>query len=501
MDYLLLIYELIRAILFPAGISWFVIPMCILMLGIDVYAMHSLFVLAGRKGGKAFVPFANIVELYQLAWEGRYGICCCLAETAYALLSLIDIGLFEHPFLKMAASLCIILSFVLQFFMKAKLSRSFDNDEAMSFGLIFMEPVFLYLLARNRPPYLGPCRTTKKKKVFSFHEQQNTPKRNYMISLYRRRSRIALYTGIIIVFFSLRAVANGLLHQYIIVADDPSYHFFHYFTVNSGMLSSIGAAFMIPYAFEGIRKKRFVLPKWVTLFQLSGAICTSITMVFSILFIAPTQGIANAFSGNNFWLHIVCPISALILLFTVEVDRTISVKDVLECMAPFFLYSLVYLFFAIILGEENGGWRDFYMLGKFMPPSITFPVFYMFSFSIAFAIRHIYNRLSSIRKKQLTASWSENVSPIEINIEVYGLGRFNGETIDPSDIVIPIDIFCALADKYGMNLSKLCAIYNRGVIDGLKEQKERNNPFLQKLSDLIGKPEKDQDQTKQSAPE
>ena len=103
-------------------------------------------------------------------------------------------------------------------------------------------------------------------------------------------------------------------------------------------------------------------------------------------------------------------------------------------------------------------------------------------------MRHVYNRISESRRRQFMASWSEDISPIEVNIEVYGLGRFNGEIIDPADIIIPIDIFVSLAEKYDMDLSKICAIYNKGVIDGMKDRRERNDPFLQKLSDLIGRP-------------
>ena len=40
---------------------------------------------------------------------------------------------------------------------------------------------------------------------------------------------------------------------------------FYYFTVLSAILSAAGAAFMIPYAVDGARKKRFTLPKWVAL--------------------------------------------------------------------------------------------------------------------------------------------------------------------------------------------------------------------------------------------
>ncbi len=66
---------------------------------------------------------------------------------------------------------------------------------------------------------------------------------------------------------------------------------FHYFTVLSNIFSAVGAAFMIPYAVEGIRRKRFVLPRWVVLFQYCGALGVFITLTSAVMFILPVSGI------------------------------------------------------------------------------------------------------------------------------------------------------------------------------------------------------------------
>ena len=90
-----------------------------------------------------------------------------------------------------------------------------------------------------------------------------------------------------------------------------------YFTVLSNLFSATGAAFMLPYAVEGIHHKRFVLPRWILLFQYCGAVGLSITMTASLLIILPTTG-KNAVTGMNFWMHIVIPLLAVVLFELVE---------------------------------------------------------------------------------------------------------------------------------------------------------------------------------------
>ena len=95
--------------------------------------------------------------------------------------------------------------------------------------------------------------------------EKKRSRREYLIGLYRTRSIIALIAGIGVFCCTFSAVIWGIQEN---VAGEES--LFHYFTVLSNLFAAVGAAFMIPYAVEGIRKKRFTLPKWVVLFQFSG---------------------------------------------------------------------------------------------------------------------------------------------------------------------------------------------------------------------------------------
>ncbi len=294
-----------------------------------------------------------------------------------------------------------------------------------------------------------------------------------------------------LLLFNFRAISSGLIGEYLAKANDETYAFLHFFTVNSAILSSLGAAFMVPYAVEGIRKKRFAFPKWVSLFQFSGAFCTSLTMFFAFTFIYLTQGAKVAFGGPNFWMHVVCPIFSLVLFLSVEIDRTLSVRDSLICMTPFFIYSVFYVFNAVLIGEELGGWRDFYMFATYTPATYSLPMIYVFAFIVITIIRLIYNSLSAHRTSLFISSMGADISEIEINIEIYGLGRYNGKHLDFSDMTIPYDIFRMLEKQYGVSIEKLSVIYSKGINDGIKERKERKSRVLSLISSLIGKPEKD----------
>ena len=110
-------------------------------------------------------------------------------------------------------------------------------------------------------------------------------KKEYLISLYHSRSVVALVAAVLAFCIIMIAVMVKLL-----VYASASENRLHFFTVLSNLLAAVGASFMIPYAVEGIRKKRFTLPRWLIVFQYAGATCVAITFVVSIAVICPRRG-------------------------------------------------------------------------------------------------------------------------------------------------------------------------------------------------------------------
>ena len=493
MDLNLFIYHILRSFLASEINTIAAAAIILIYLFSSVLGMWKVLGKAGKKKWYALIPFFNYYQLFSIAWKGGYGILFDVLEVAYILLSLGEGELLTKGFRGFLSLIVFVIAFILLMIAKIKLAFSFRKGPVFAYGLIFMEIVFTLILGFDSSRYLGPTlreyNADREEKIRLHPNSSALSQRRYMIALYKKRSIVALIASTIVFVVSLAAIAGGLLNSHIYQQLDPGYSLFHYFTVNSNLLSAAGAAFLIPYAVEGIRKKRFVFPKWVSLFQYSGAICTTLTMIFSIFFIFPTQGPETAFGGMNFYLHIICPIMALVLLFMVETDVRFSMSDSMICLFPFFAYALVYIINVVLLGQENGGWKDIYYIATYTPAAVSAPLMFMMGFGIAYLIRFNYNRLADIRQKQFISVWKDDASEVEINIEVYGLGRYNGKHMEYNNIAVPTDIFRMLCEKYNMDLSSMCRVYNKGVIDGLKERMDPEETLKERVMDLIGTPQ------------
>ena len=291
-------------------------------------------------------------------------------------------------------------------------------------------------------------------------------KREYLIEIQKWRSVIALMSCIITYVLSIFAIVASLI-MYTRENWNLS-DFFRYFTTLSNMVTGISAGFIIPFAINGIRKKRFVYPHWLSMMHYTGTIATTMTMIFTLVFILPFDP-EFALGDYNFFLHIICPIAILISFQLVEFGRELTRRDSLVCLIPFFLYTWVYLIMVVFIGKENGGWEDLYMLNTFVPFYISMPLVWILAYFIAFLIRLPHNSLVKIRKEKLRGNWSSDLEPVEIGIEIYGLGRYNGLTGEKSDLIIPYDILEIIADKYSIKIETLVKAYTKGLISGVKE--------------------------------
>ena len=77
---------------------------------------------------------------------------------------------------------------------------------------------------------------------------------------------------------------------------------FRYFTTLANMITALAASFLIPFAINGIRKKRFVTPKWLSMLHYMGTVSTTLILVFALVFILPFDP-EFAIGGSNLFLH------------------------------------------------------------------------------------------------------------------------------------------------------------------------------------------------------
>ncbi len=290
------------------------------------------------------------------------------------------------------------------------------------------------------------------------------PKKKYLIALEETRSIVALAAGILIFACALASIFVMAEN------DNGTYEYpLHYFTVWSNILSAVAAAFMIPYAVEGIRGKRFILPRWIVLFQYAGTTCLAITLVSALGLILPTQGV-SAVSGMNFWLHIVTPALTILLFECVETGVNFKRTELLLALIPYWVYMAVYFLMVILIGEENGGWSDFYMTQAFWSAWISALLMTAVGFAVSTVLLVIHNKRAAQSWKRVAKAWSEDLEPAQLLTEAFGLGRYKGAKYQDGDLDIPLDIFRAMSGQYDIPLDKLTRAYIKGALDAFEER-------------------------------
>ncbi len=289
--------------------------------------------------------------------------------------------------------------------------------------------------------------------------------RLYLINLQKWRSVVGLIACSVTFVVSLVAIVASLIHY--TLEQWALSDYFRYFTTLSNMMTALSSSFIIPYAIDGIRKKRFVFPHWLSMFHYAGTIATTMTFVFNGLVILPFDP-EFALGGSNFYLHIICPVAVLVSFEFVESGRLFSLKDSLICLIPVFLYTILYLVMVVFIGEEKGGWEDLYMANTFLPGAVSLILAWLMAYFIAFLIRISFNFSVKRRRERLLSGWKDDLEPVEIKIELYGLGRYYGRIGDSADVSIPYDIIEAVSERYSIDIRALLKVYTKGLADGLE---------------------------------
>ena len=286
-------------------------------------------------------------------------------------------------------------------------------------------------------------------------------KRVHLINLFRWRSIVALIACLITLIFSLGAIGFSLQYQTL----QDIRKLFRWFTTDSNLLTGLSAILIIPYAIEGISKKRLTYPKWLQRIHYAGTNCLMLVMAFTILFISRYDR-QMAFGRANFFLHIICPIMITISFFMTESNYPLDRKDNLIALIPILCYACVYLFNVIITQR----WPDMYMLNAYIPFYVSAVLMFLLAYILGWLIRILYNRLRSFRDRKLKLIWKEELDPVTIRIELYSLGYHAGLYEDKENISVPFDILEDVADRFDLKLDDLARAYLKGVIEGIREK-------------------------------
>ena len=293
--------------------------------------------------------------------------------------------------------------------------------------------------------------------------------REYMTNLFRRRSIIALCAGILTLMLSFYGIVAGIINT-INKLGENGFYSFAYFTMLSNTLATLAVAFVLPFAVEGIRKRRFMLPGWVAVIYYI-AVCSMTIMMILVLAFMSWAAPESAFGGANIITHVFCPILILTAFFQVENYHIYSPKAWVVGIVPLCIYMIIYYVQVGVIDEANGGWPDIYHIREFMQLEFAIPIVLLMGLATCSVIAILSNFLTKKREAKMYMYWKVDATPIEVKIEAYGLGMMAGRIREESSAQIYFDILEHMAEMYQMDIDELVKPYMAGVMVSRKERK------------------------------
>lgn len=277
-------------------------------------------------------------------------------------------------------------------------------------------------------------------------------------------SWLNLIFSVVIVALVFVSVVINLLATPTVLVEEVGVKTFRMFTVLSNILVGVASAMTIPFAVDGIRKRNYHLPRWIVTLTFVSVNCISLTFLVALAVLSPRAGFATIMTdGKNLFLHTIVPILAIVSFLFVNAYHTVKFKTAFLAVLPVFVYAMVYLVSAIIIGEENGGWRDHYHFEELMPWYYILPIMLLFSFGVACLLRVVHNRMH--RRDQLaTERYYQTSAEYDLpTVEeaIRKLARDDKACNADGDVTVPRRIIRFFEKKYQSNrsIAYLCGIY------------------------------------------
>lgn len=177
--------------------------------------------------------------------------------------------------------------------------------------------------------------------------------------LTKRKAVLSLALNILITISTI-----GIVISYF-CGNDGKYHIlphlrFCLFTTDSNILCMLSAVIMGWFEIRYLRTGRPV-PEFAVVLKLVGTTAVALTFTVVVLFLGPMMGFVEmVFGGTSLYMHFLGPIFAFVSFCFLESSHRIKKKHLIPAIIPTVIYGIVYITMVILIGEENGGWADFY---------------------------------------------------------------------------------------------------------------------------------------------
>lgn len=135
---------------------------------------------------------------------------------------------------------------------------------------------------------------------------------------------------------------------------------FKYFTNDSNILMALTSIGIIVCDILILLKKREDIDDIALSLKQIGTVAATVTFLTVMFFLGPTQGYGIMLAGKNLYLHLICPVLAILSYIFTEFSngkkRNVFIYSIYGII-PTLLYGFVYLIMVVVVEE---GWEDFY---------------------------------------------------------------------------------------------------------------------------------------------
>ena len=124
------------------AVAWFIL---------NLIANWKLLFKAGKGGWQSLVPVWNHIARYGICWSKWVGLAVCVVAPIFVSCCSES----ESTVLIILVALVSIAAFVCSIIEKVKLAKVFGKSSGFAIGLIFLEPLFIMILAFGDAQYVG----------------------------------------------------------------------------------------------------------------------------------------------------------------------------------------------------------------------------------------------------------------------------------------------------------------------------------------------------------
>ena len=236
-------------------------------------------------------------------------------------------------------------------------------------------------------------------------------------------------------------VCAGVVMNLVTIYDENFDHMgirtFCMFTVDSNILMGLSMMLCIPYTIDGLRTDNYHLPDWVVVLMHIAVTAVSLTFLVSLCILAPFKGFVLIFTGSRFFLHFLCPVLSIIAFCCFINSHMVRFWESFLALIPVFLYALVYLIMVVLIGEEHGGWNDFYGFATRIPLWVSLTAILPLTFGIATLIRLGHNKCCQLRRDKDVALYREAYTGRDLKQVVTEMAISAKKKYGKKSIVIP----------------------------------------------------------------